>query len=306
MVELSVDKIKYGGLYHYFFWDPAFNPLATISNCLANCTCMVLGDCGVTGTPRPVSRAVGAAHWHEYLTNDWKKINYDISKVKVGDIIEWTKKPHVARVFKIENGVPWVRASFYTGEHGVSVLSDGSYDTRKRFNSIEEVSDFMVKNYPYRFYHENTLTKESSAVGADPTYILSMPDTIMPVERNEDVNQIETTDATLRIRTGPSLSSSIVGHVEIGYYNVLSVEPASVDDKKWYKEKYGEELECWYEIANNRWCSNITTKFLPKKGETDISEALKEIVATITELENENNRLKEGLRQIADITNKLI
>ena len=306
MVELSIDKIKWGGLYHYFFWDPTFNPLASVANCLANCTCMVLGDCGATGTARPVSRAVGAAHWHEYVTNDWTYIPFDISKVKVGDIIEWTDKPHVARVFKIENGVPWVRASFYTGEHGVSTLSDGSYDTRNSFGSTEQVSDFMVKNYPYRFYHENTLSKESSAVGCDPAYILVMPNTINPVERDEDVNQIETTDNTLRIRTSPSLSGSIVGHVEIGYYNVLSIEQATSEDKKWYKENRGEDLDCWYEIAKDRWCGNVTTKYLPKKGDADITEALKTIVETVTKLQDENIKLKEGLKQIADIAGKLI
>ena len=216
MVDLSLDKIKWGGEYHYYFWDQAFNPVATIEDCLADCTCFVIGDCGVTGTPRPVSKVVGAAHWHEYLTNDWKVTAFDPAKIKVGDIIEWTSAPHVARVFKIENGVPWVRGSFYTGEHGVSRLSDGQYDTRHSFSSLKEVSDFMVANYPNRFYHEEPLDKIKKMVGGEPTYILSMPNFIAPVDRDEYKDQIRTTDDTLRIRTSPSLSGTIVGHVMVG------------------------------------------------------------------------------------------
>lgn len=306
MVDFTINKIKFGGLYHYFFWDPAFNPLATVDNCMANCTCFVLGDCGATGTARPVSKAVGASNWHNYLANGWKAIQFDQTKLKVGDIIEWDEKPHVARVFKIENGVPWVRGSFYTGENGVSTLPDGSWDTRKSFSTTEQVCDFMVKNYPSRFYHENTIDKETRLVGTAPAYILVMPNSIAPVERDENVNQIRTTDDTLRIRTGPSLDSSIVGHVEVGYYNVLAVELASAADRKKYKEERGEDLECWYEIAKDRWCGNITTEYLPKKGDTDISESLQKIIETVTTLQDENTKLKEGLKQIADIANKLV
>lgn len=305
MVDLSIDKVRYGGLYHYFFWDPKFNPLATVENCMANCTCFVLGDCGVTGSPRPVSRAVGAANWHEYLTNDWSCINFDPSKVKVGDIIQWVKGVHVARVFKIENGVIWVRGSFYTGEHGTS-RQGGSYDTRNTFQTTQQVSDFMVSKYPNRFYHEVTLEKESSMVGAQPEHILVMPSTIPTVDRNENVDQIRTTDTTLRIRVSPSLSGSIVGHTEVGYYNVLSTQPASDADKKAYKEQRGEDLKCWYEISKDRWCADITTEFLPKKTQTDITRAMETIIAAVNDLTNENTRLKEGIKAIADIANKLI
>lgn len=307
MVDLTIDKIKYGGLYHYFFWDPAFNPLATLENCLANCTCFVLGDCGVTGTAKPVSRAVGAAHWHEYLTNGWTLSNFesfDSPKIRVGDIIEWTGVPHVARVFKIENGIPWVRGSFYTGENGVSTLPDGSYDTRKSFSTMQQFSDFVIKNYPSRFYHEWPLEKESRKVGANPTFILHMPNTIAPVERDENKNQIRTTDTELRIRTAPNLYASIVGHVELGYYNVLAIENATTEDRKKYKEERGENLERWYEIAKDRWCGDLTTEYLPKKEDSDISEALKIITQTVTDLQNENNRYKDGMQQIADIVKK--
>jgi len=305
MVDLSIDKIKYGGLYHYFFWDPKFNPLATVENGLANCTCFVLGDCGVTGTPRPVSKAVGADNWHEYLTNDWSLLDFDRRKVKVGDVIEWTKGVHVARVFKIENGTIWVRGSFYTGEHGVSRFGD-EYDTRNSFHNTQELSDYMSQKYPYRFYHEVTLEQECKSVGAEPKYILSMPSTIATVDRNENVDQLRTSDETLRIRTSPSLSGSIVGHTQIGYYNVLSTQPASDADKKAYKEQRGEDLNCWYEIAKDRWCANVTTEFLPKKSQTDITKAMETIIAAVNDLTDENTRLKDGIKAIADIANKLL
>ena len=272
---------------------------------MANCTCFVLGDCGVTGTPSPVYRAVGAANWHDYLTNGWTKKDFDKSKVKVGDVIEWTKKPHVARVFKIENEVIYLRGSYYTGQNGYS-SKDGKYDTRDKFTSMEEWSNWVVKNYPDRFYNEMSLEKLNAQVGAEPTYILSMPDTIDTVERNEDVNQILTTDTALRIRTAPSLSASIVGHVQIGYYNVLAIEEASSADKKQYKEAHGEDLECWYEIGKDRWCGNVSTEFLPKKSSDDISKAIEIIVKAAKELQEENNRYKEGLKNISDIINELI
>lgn len=306
MVDLSLDKIKYGGQYHYYFWDSKFNPVATIEDCLPNCTTFVIGDCGATGSPRPVSKVVGAARWHEVLANDWVAIPFDPTKIKVGDILEWTAVPHVGRVFKIENGVPWIRGSFYTGENGVSTLSDGSYDTRKRFNTLQEVWEFMSKNYPSRCYHEWPLDKMNTKVGAQPAYILSMPNTIPSVERDESVDQIRTTDTSLRIRTGPSLNSSIVGYVETGYYNVISVENASYEDKKWYKENRNDDLNCWYQIAQNRWCGNPTTEFLAKKADTDIAKAMQTIIDAVGNLTEERDRYKEGIKSIADIANKLI
>lgn len=306
MVDLTLDKIKYGGEYHYYFWDPAFNPVATIEDCLPDCTTFVIGDCGVTGTPRPVSKVVGASHWHEHLTNDWNLIPFDPSKLKVGDVIEWTAVPHVGRVFKIVDGTPWIRGSFYTGENGVSTLSDGSYDTRSHFTSLQQVSEYFEKNYPSRMYHEWPLDKMNRKVGAQPAYILSMPNKIPSVERNETVDQIRTTDTSLRIRTSPSLSGAIVGHVDTGYYNVYAIENASEADKKYYKEQRGEDIKYWYEISKDRWCSDITTDFLPKKTDTDISRALQTITDAVTNLKNERDSYKEGMQQIAEIVKKFI
>lgn len=76
-------------------------------------------------------------------------------------------------------------------------------------------------------------------------------ESVLPVERNENVPQIETTDEALRIRTAPSLSAEIVGHVQLGYYNVLSQTDA--------------DGYTWYELAKDRWCANITTNYLPRE-----------------------------------------
>ena len=56
---------------------------------------------------------------------------------------------------------------------------------------------------------------------------------VSPVARNEAVDQIETTDISLRIRTEPSLEGEVVGHVQLGYYNVSSKNEA--DGYTWYQ-----------------------------------------------------------------------
>lgn len=73
---------------------------------------------------------------------------------------------------------------------------------------------------------------------------------VSPVERNENATQIETTDELLRIRTKPSLEGEIVGHVQLGYYNVLDEKEA--------------DGYIWYEIEKDRWCANVSTIYLPK------------------------------------------
>lgn len=107
------------------------------------------------------------------------------------------------------------------------------------------------------------------------------------VDRNENVNQIQTTDDTLRIRNAPSLSGEIVGHVQIGYYNVLN--------------QTENDGYTWYEIAKDRWCANITTNYLPAES-TDIMAEIKKYfdmmetkVRTISE---ENTKLKGKLDNI--------
>lgn len=110
-----------------------------------------------------------------------------------------------------------------------------------------------------------------------------------PVERNENVDQIQTTDETLRIRNKPSLSGEIVGHVQIGYYNVLRQEEA--------------DGYVWYEIAQNKWCANITTKYLPAQSSDVMGEIKKYfdmMEAKVKALSEENEKYRKKLDNIKE------
>lgn len=112
---------------------------------------------------------------------------------------------------------------------------------------------------------------------------------VLPVERNENAPQIKTTDETLRIRKEPSLNGEIVGHVQLGYYNVLST-----------KENDGYT---WYEISPNRWCANITTEYLPpseddfiKKIEEYFNQMKREINSITGERDEYKNRNEKAIK----------
>ena len=266
----QVIEFIYGGIYHRFFWDPSINPNATVTNGLANCTTMAYGltlieAIGDLESARPVSRIVGAGNWHRYLINGWSFIEFDRSKIKVGDIIEW--KDHVAKVISI-NGEILLGSSFYTGEHGKSVY-DGKYDTRP-FNTLQELSDFMYQRFPFRMYHECSLDQEVKYVGSVPKYILVKPTTINPVEKDPSKDQIYVLTDSQNIRDN---DNNIVGIAQRGYYNVLN---------KKISNGY-----VWYEVESNRYIAGIDgrVEYCPKESDIDA-------------LKKENEELKEKLRQI--------
>lgn len=116
-------------------------------------------------------------------------------------------------------------------------------------------------------------------------------ESVLPVQRNENVPQIETTDEQLRIRVAPSLEAEIVGHVQLGYYNVLQTEEA--------------DGYTWYNIAKDRWCANITTNYLP----SDSSDIIKELEryfdamkSTIKTLSDERDQYKGIVKEVHKIT----
>ena len=116
---------------------------------------------------------------------------------------------------------------------------------------------------------------------------------ILPVERNTNVTQIQTTDDQLRIRTAPSLAAEIVGHVQLGYYNVLSQTEA--------------DGYIWYEIAKDRWCANITTNYLPAEQNDFIRQLekfLNDTKAKINALESENKNMKVDYMNIKNIAER--
>lgn len=116
--------------------------------------------------------------------------------------------------------------------------------------------------------------------------------TVPTVEANPEVDQILTTDSNLRVRLGPTLESEIYCYVQLGYYNVLSITPATEADMA-----KCEGLKCWYEIENGKYCANITVDFIPSQDRNIIY--LKNQVRELTE---ENTRLKDILAQINNLS----
>ena len=117
-MRYTINDLIYGGKYTDQFWNKSYNPNADIENGLANCTTFGSGACLVEGDPYPVSSIAPASRWDEVLINDWYSVPFDASKVKSGDIIEWKDKCHVAKVSDVRDGVIYVNASYYNGEHG--------------------------------------------------------------------------------------------------------------------------------------------------------------------------------------------
>lgn len=116
---------------------------------------------------------------------------------------------------------------------------------------------------------------------------------VSTVERNENVVQIQTTDEQLRIRTAPSLAAEIVGHVQLGYYNVL--------------QQSESDGYTWYEIAKDRWCANITTNYLPAEQNDfvrQLEKFLNDTKAKINALESENENMKADYMNIKNIAER--
>ena len=136
------------------------------------------------------------------------------------------------------------------------------------------------------------LGKSPSGIGSLLGYLHYPGDPVLPVERNTEVDQIQTMDDTLRIRTAPSLNADVVGFVQLGYYNVLDQKDA--------------DGYTWYEIAKDRWCANITTIYLPADEDEDIIRLIKEysqrMQNKVKELTEENKDLKNTMKQIHDLS----
>ena len=184
---------------------------------------------------------------------------------------------------------PWqVKGIDYTPVAGDILVYDGEYG-----HIIFCESDSMISEYrsgdPNSFRNAKIGDYKGELLG-----ILHYPyESVLPVERNENVNQIETTDEQLRIRTAPSLSAEIVGHVQLGYYNVLSEKDA--------------DGYTWYEIAKDRWCANITTNYLPAEQNDfvrQLEKFLNDTKAKITALESQNKEMREDYMKIKNISER--
>lgn len=126
-------------------------------------------------------------------------------------------------------------------------------------------------------------------------YLHNPYEPINPVQRNENVAQIKTTDDTLRIRIAPSLKADIVGHVQLGYYNVL--------------DTHEEDGYTWYEIAKDRWCANITTIYLPKN-ENDMVEQIRKwadaMINDVNEKQKKIETAEADFKKIEEISKRWV
>lgn len=117
--------------------------------------------------------------------------------------------------------------------------------------------------------------------------------TVQLVERNTNINQIETLNESLRIRTKPSLKGDIVGYVQKGYYNVLDIKEA--------------DGYTWYKLDKDRWCANVSTIYLPSE-DTDIIREIETYFNSMKDkinvLSNENTDLKSDMNKINKISER--
>lgn len=255
-----------------YYWS-SLNPNASVENCLPNCTTLCYGAVIQDGKLPPVRYIPNASIWHTVLTNGWTYIKYDINKLEVGDIMEWTSKNHVAIVSRIDEGKKFISASFYTGQDGTSKSG------RSNFSTMQEVSDFMLKNYSIRYFHCWSVEEEQKWVGGIPQYILKHP--LYSVKRNSSKDQIEVLTFEQNVR---DKDNNILKKAEKGYYNVLSTI-----DRNGYT---------WYEVEENKYIASIEGRvvFLPKQDDETIIEENKR-------LKRENEDLKKRLSDIKELAN---
>lgn len=183
---------------------------------------------------------------------------------------------------------PWVvKGTDYTPKAGDIAVFDGEYGHVQFMETDTMYSEYS--NGDPNSFRNGKFEKKPNLLG-----FLHYPySSVETVDRNPNVNQIQTTDDTLRIRTEPSLSGEVVGHVQIGFYNVLS-----------QKENDGY---IWYEIAKDRWCANVTVTYLPSD-EDDIIKQIEryfnEMKQQVNVLKDENTELKKSFKEVYTISKK--
>ena len=275
-MRTSAKGLEYPNKY---YWDINLNPYASVLNGLADCTAFAYGAIIEDGKRPCVSRVCNANSFHNYLINGWSKIPYDESKLEVGDIVEWSAKCHVAVVSDKQKNIS---GSFYTGMHGKSYYN-GRFDTRS-FRDLKEMSDWMVLNYPTRFFHKWSVEEESRWCGGSPDYILKHP--LYSVDRNATVDQIQVLGDDMNVRDN---DNNVLKRAEKGFYNVLS-----------WKDANGYR---WYEVEKGKYIANVATRvvFLPKE-DADVVELQNRVV----ELEATVENLKKALSEIKKISENIV
>lgn len=187
---------------------------------------------------------------------------------------------------------PWIPFSVkdypdYTPRANDIVVYDGQYGHVQFMETDTMYSEYSNGN-PNSFKN-GTYERKGNLLG-----FLHYPNEVLnPVARNVNVNQIQTTDTALRIRVVPSLNAEIVGYVQIGYYNVLETKEA--------------DGYTWYKLADDRWCANVTTIYLPSDEEDiikQIEEYFNSMKTKVTEVTKENTKLKDDMKKIDNIARR--
>ena len=252
-----------------FYWDISRNPYASVLNGLADCTCYVYGAVIEDGHRPIVSRVCNADSYHKYLINGWISVPYEEGRLEDGDVIEWQKKCHVA--VYVGNGN--VAGSFYTGDHGRAYYN-GKFDTRS-FKTLPQMSQWMIENYPSRFFHCWPINTESSWVGSKPDCILKHP--LYSVGEDKSRDQIFVSGDDMNVRND---ENAVLKRAEKGYYNVLG-----------WKDSNGYR---WYEVEKGKYIANVPSRvtFIPKADDE------------IVQLKREIEELKDRLDRIRVLCSK--
>lgn len=188
---------------------------------------------------------------------------------------------------------PWVAISIdeYPDYQPVAndiAVFDGEYGHVQFFETDTMVSEYSSGNAnSFKF---KKFERKSNLLG-----FLHLPiKMVEPVERNVNIDQIQTTDISLRIRKAPNLNAEIVGHVKIGYYNVY--------------DKVDADGYTWYKLAEDRWCANITTTYLPANCDEDVLKEIEKyfnaLKQQINTLSTENSSIKKDMSEIRKIADK--
>lgn len=264
-MRVTADGLAYPNKY---YWDINRNPYASILNGLADCTCYVFGAILEDGHRPIISQVRNANTFHLSLINGWSRIPFDENRLEEGDVLQWVKHCHVAMY--VGNGN--ISGSFYTGIHGKAWWGD-EFDKRY-FTSLEQMSDWMIENYPKRFFHCWEIDEECRWCGGSPEYILKHPLYSVPEDNTRDQIKVLSDDMNVRDE-----NNIVLKRAEKGFYNVLS-----------YKDKTDYR---WYEVETNKFIAGYPgrVEFIPSE-QGEIVRLKKRIL----ELENtlkEINRLSE-------------
>lgn len=163
----SRNGLEYGSSGNNYYWNINNNAGATRRLCLANCTTFAYGRMLEAGCLPPVPYGFpDAMYWHNNLINGWTYVAYSFNAVEIGDILEWNwynsgagyQENHVAVVEKIENGTIYVSESYYTN--------------RDETLTLQQISNWMIANYPNRFFNYGSMY---SAYNDVPDLILKNP-----------------------------------------------------------------------------------------------------------------------------------